>query len=281
MQIASGRPGWARTGRCIAVQLALWAAVVGLFTTGLGCHRRRPGTDRGSAASDGRSVSGVAVALAGRVADRGARPIPDARVLLFPEAGRGENIETSTDPQGHFRASGLVPGRYRVIVEAAGFPTAEQASVAVPGDDLPGDPGRGGPAASRPGRAGGAPLAGARVLLGPDEGGPIREAISPARRRLRLWGPRPWALRPSRGGRGGRVAGDPGRRSHRGWPRPGGSPFTRAGPLVAGRGSTTPPWAWRASTFAWRARARRGTIRCRRRTDRRQWTVFGRAGGSG
>src|SRR4051812_48236470 len=178
MQIASGRPGWARSGRRIAVRLALSVAFIAL-SLGSGC-RRRHAPDGVSAAANRGPAAPVTVALAGRVLDRGGRAVPDARVLLFADGANGGPTETSTDLDGAFRASALIPGRYRLIVEAAGFPTAERASVTVPVDEVSVTlDGQGRLLRGRAERSG-APVTGARVLLAPDEGGPIREAISRA-----------------------------------------------------------------------------------------------------
>ena len=92
--------------------------------------------------------------------------------------GGAAPFETATDREGRFRFARLPPGPYRVLVEAAGFPATEQASLAAPADGavvrVDGE-GR-----SIVGKvvAGGAAVSGARVLLAPDGGGPLRETVT-------------------------------------------------------------------------------------------------------
>src|SRR5262245_11150015 len=119
MQIASKRP---------AVTAGL--LLVLSFSTQEGCRCRRPGPGAGGDAA----AAPVATAwLAGTVVDRRGNPVPEARVLAFPLAGdAGAPSETATDLSGRFRLSALLPGNYRVLVEAAGFPTTELPSVAAP-----------------------------------------------------------------------------------------------------------------------------------------------------
>jgi protocatechuate 3,4-dioxygenase beta subunit len=149
-----------------------------LFSTHPGC---RCHGNRTTAARDGSAAVAATATLAGSVVDRRDRPVPEARILAFPLAGEGgAPLETATDLEGRFRFARLPPGPYRLLVEAAGFPTAEKTPVAVPGEDaavrVDGE-GR-----SIVGRvnAGGAPVAGARVLLAPDGGGPLRESATRA-----------------------------------------------------------------------------------------------------
>src|SRR6185436_20141131 len=167
METASKRPG---VSRCLLLLL--------LFSTHPGC---RCHGNRTTAARDGSAAVAATATLAGSVVDRRDRPVPEARILAFPLAGEGgAPLETATDLEGRFRFARLPPGPYRLLVEAAGFPTAEKTPVAVPGEDaavrVDGE-GR-----SIVGRvnAGGAPVAGARVLLAPDGGGPLRESATRA-----------------------------------------------------------------------------------------------------
>ena len=167
METASKRPG---VSRCLLLLL--------LFSTHPGC---RCHGNRTTAARDGSAAVAATATLAGSVVDRRDRPVPEARILAFPLAGEGgAPLETATDLEEHFRFARLPPGPYRLLVEAAGFPTAEKTPVAVPGEDaavrVDGE-GR-----SIVGRvnAGGAPVAGARVLLAPDGGGPLRESATRA-----------------------------------------------------------------------------------------------------
>ena len=75
-------------------------------------------------------------ALSGRVVDRRDRPVPEARVLAFPLSGGAGPSETATDLDGRFRFDRLPPGAYRLLIEAAGFPTTEQPSVTAPAEGL-------------------------------------------------------------------------------------------------------------------------------------------------
>src|SRR3954447_3512548 len=125
MQIASKRPA------LIAGFLLLLS-----FSTQGGCRCQR--TPPAAATDGGRSTAATAW-LSGNVADRRDRAVPEARVLAFPLAADGAlpeaaSFETATDREGKFRFVRLAPGGYRLLVEAAGFPTAEQAPVSAPSD---------------------------------------------------------------------------------------------------------------------------------------------------
>src|SRR5262245_45059705 len=117
MEIASKRPAW------MAGFLVLLA-----FSTQEGCRCRRT---RPTGATDGGAAAAATAWLSGSVVDRREHPVPEARVLAFPLAGDGgaplpsAPLETATDLGGHFRFAHLAPGAYRLLVEAAGFPTAE------------------------------------------------------------------------------------------------------------------------------------------------------------
>jgi hypothetical protein len=172
MEFASKRP-------------ALTAGILVLlaFSTqgGCRCQRKRP-----PGASDGGAAAAATAWLSGSVVDRREHPVPEARVLAFPLARDGgapvpsAPFETATDLGGHFRFAHLAPGAYRLLVEAAGFPTAEATPVSAPADAVAvrvDGEGR-----SIVGRvvAAGAPVPGARVLLAPDAGGPMRETVTRA-----------------------------------------------------------------------------------------------------
>ena len=166
MQTASKRPA-----------LTAGLLLVLSFSTqeGCRCQRTRP------AAGDAGAPQAVTTWLGGSVVDRRDRPVPEARVLAFSLAGdAGAPFETATDLSGRFRLAGLPPGPYRLLIEAAGFPTTEKTPVSAPSDDaavrVDGE-GR-----SIVGRvtAAGAAVAGARVLLAPEAGGPIRETVTRA-----------------------------------------------------------------------------------------------------
>jgi len=174
MQIASTRPAMT-AGFLLLLALS--------SEEGCRCQRARPVATRDAGAPV------ATAALGGAVVDRRAHPVPEARVVAFPLAGDGDAgtteaaptpFETATDLSGRFRFARLPAGRYRVLVEAAGFPTAEQSPVVAPGDDV--SVRVDGEGRSIVGRvhAGGVPAAGARVLLGPDGGGPLRETATRA-----------------------------------------------------------------------------------------------------
>src|SRR5580765_2180981 len=149
-----------------------------LFSTtqqGCRCHRGRPG------AADGGTAAAPAAWLGGSVVDRRDHPVPEARVLAFPVGGDGGTpFETATDLSGHFRLARLPPGPYRLLIEAAGFPTTEKTPVTAPSDDAAiRVEGEGRSIVGRVTR-GGAPSPGTRVLLAPDAGGPMRETLARA-----------------------------------------------------------------------------------------------------
>jgi len=149
-----------------------------LFSTHPGCRCHGNRTTRGR---DGGTAVAATATLAGTVADRRDRPVPEARVLAFPLAGEGgAPLETATDLEGRFRFARLAPGPYRLLVEAAGFPPAEKAPVSAPAEDAAVRvDGEGRSVVGRVSAAG-VPVADARVLLAPDGGGPLRETITRA-----------------------------------------------------------------------------------------------------
>ncbi len=127
----------------------------------------------------------AAARLAGQVVDGRARPVPEARVLAFriTDGGfAGRNLGSATaDLEGHFSLDGLAPGSYRVLVEAAGFPAAETSPVTAPAAELVlRVAGAGRSISGRVTRSPNDPVAGARVALGAEGGGPGRETVSRA-----------------------------------------------------------------------------------------------------
>ena len=87
----------------------------------------------------------------------------------------------TADLDGHFSIDGLTPGAYRVLVEAAGFPAAETSPVTAPAAELVlRVVGEGRAIFGRVVRSTNAPVAGARVALGAEEGGPGRQTVSRA-----------------------------------------------------------------------------------------------------
>jgi len=160
------------------VCLALAALALG----GAAACRRRPQPP----ASEAPAVPVASVArLAGQVLDGRAHPVPEARVLAFriADAGApgGKPGSATADLDGHFSMDGLAPGSYRVLVEAPGFPAAETSPVAAPAAELVlRVVGAGRSISGRVARSPNEPVAGARVALGAEGGGPGRETVSRA-----------------------------------------------------------------------------------------------------
>src|SRR5262245_27880473 len=91
-----------------------------LIAAGVGC--RRPRTPPPPALP----ATPLTVDLRGRAIDQADHPIPDARVVAVGAA------ETRTDLDGRFALTGLRPGPYRLLVEAAGFATFETGVLTAP-----------------------------------------------------------------------------------------------------------------------------------------------------
>ena len=153
-----------------------------LLAGGGGCRRHRPAAPPAAPAIPAAVGS---ARLEGRVLDGRDHAVPDAHVLAFPfvdgGAGRGEPARATADLEGRFSIDHLTEGTYRVLVEAAGFPTAETSSVTAPAAALTlrvAGEGR-----SIFGRVefvepAGVPATGAEVLLGDEAGGPVRETLT-------------------------------------------------------------------------------------------------------
>src|SRR5262245_40783974 len=79
------------------------------------CHGNRTAEGR-----DGGTAVAATATLAGTVADRRDRPVPEARVLAFPLAGEDNApLETATNLAKRFRFARLPPEPYRLLVETA------------------------------------------------------------------------------------------------------------------------------------------------------------------
>ena len=160
------------------VCLALAALALG---GGAACRRRHEPT-----ALEAPPVPLAAVArLSGQVVDGRAHPVPEARVLAFRiadgAAAVGNPGGATADLDGRFSIDGLAPGAYRVLVEAAGFPAAETSPVTAPAAELLlRVVGEGRSIFGRVARSTNEPVAGARVALGPEGGGPGRETVTRA-----------------------------------------------------------------------------------------------------
>jgi protocatechuate 3,4-dioxygenase beta subunit len=90
------------------------------------------------AVGDGEDLTGVELrmkagaSLRGKVTDASGRPVPLASATLVPEGGEVRLFpDAVTDREGAFRASGLAPGRYRVVLEAEGFARLEAEGILV------------------------------------------------------------------------------------------------------------------------------------------------------
>jgi carboxypeptidase family protein len=165
MQIAS-KPPLATAGLLLLLS----------FSTQGGCRCQRT---QQPTARDGGAAAAATAWLGGSVADRREHPVPEARVLAFPLADAGGTpFETATDRAGRFRFAHLPPGAYRLLIEAAGFPTTEKTPVSAPSDNEAVRVDGEGRSIVGSVTAAGTPVAGARVLLAPDEGGPMRETVT-------------------------------------------------------------------------------------------------------
>ena len=165
------------------------------------CHRRHQPTPLEAPAVP---AAADAARLSGQVVDGRARPVPEARLLAFRiadgGAGSGEPVRATADLDGRFALERLTPGSYRLLVEAAGFPTAEVTPLVAPAPDLVlRVAGEGRSIFGRVALAG-APAPGARVALAAEAGGPVRGTLSRADGRFAFsgLGDGSYALRASR-----------------------------------------------------------------------------------
>jgi hypothetical protein len=148
----------------------------------------------------------AAARLAGQVVDGRAHAVPEARVLAFrtvqADAGAGtvEPARATTDLDGRFAIERLAAGSYRLLVEAAGFPTAEASPVTAPAAELVLHVAGEGRAIFGRVELDGAPAAGARVALAGELGGPVRQTSTRADGRFAFsgLGDGTYALRASR-----------------------------------------------------------------------------------
>ena len=161
---------------------AAWAWLALLLLEVAACRRHAP-----AAAQPAPAPPPAAAEIGGRVIDGGAHPVPNARVAAFPLAG-GEPGRATAELDGSFRVAGLIPGAYRLLVEAAGFPAAEIAPVAAPGEGVVLHLAGEGRSLLGQVTQNGAPAAGAAVVLGAESGGPIRETRTRADGRFAFGG---------------------------------------------------------------------------------------------
>jgi hypothetical protein len=179
-------------------------ALAALVLTGAGAWRRRH--EAGKLAPTAPSTPVLTARIAGSVVDGRAHPVPDARVLAFPIAdggtGGAEPRRATADLDGRFSIDAMSVGTYRVLVEAAGFPAAETSPVAAPASELVLRLSGEGRSVFGRVTVGGNPAAGARVMLGAETGGPVRETQSRADGRFAFsgLGDGSYALRAMRGG---------------------------------------------------------------------------------
>ncbi len=107
-------PGWA------AAAVPLTALVLVLLNTDIAGIAEDDGeTLQSPTSSADRSLASDEAVVRGQVVDaRSGRPVPDARVVL----SRGDRSEAaSTNDEGRYEVSGLVPGDYSVDVRAQGY----------------------------------------------------------------------------------------------------------------------------------------------------------------
>jgi outer membrane receptor protein involved in Fe transport len=76
------------------------------------------------------AAQGTTGSIAGRVIDDSKAALPGATVTIR-EVETGQSRVLTTDPQGRYRADALVPGKYAVTVELAGFRTAQYQDVSL------------------------------------------------------------------------------------------------------------------------------------------------------
>jgi protocatechuate 3,4-dioxygenase beta subunit len=163
-----------RHRRPVVALLTALAVGVGLPA----CRRRATPAERADAGA--RPSATAAAYLRGRVVDRRGQAVPDAQVLAFPVSAAGEGARPPaavvTDFEGGFKIESLPAGSYRLLIEAAGFPTTERAGIVAPAAELALRlDGEGRSIAGRVELAG-VPVVGATVVLADEAGGPGRQA---------------------------------------------------------------------------------------------------------
>src|SRR5580698_1114276 len=123
-----------RHRRPVVALLTALAVGVGLPA----CRRRATPAERADAGA--RPSATAAAYLRGRVVDRRGQAVPDAQVLAFPVSAAGEGARPPaavvTDFEGGFKIESLPAGSYRLLIEAAGFPTTERAGIVAPAAEL-------------------------------------------------------------------------------------------------------------------------------------------------
>src|SRR4051794_198206 len=99
---------------------------LGLAAAGSGCRHRAVRPAPAPSAAPGPAVPARVETLRGHVADGSGSPVPGARVVVVPGgAVRDPAREAMTDADGRFAVERLARGPYRVLVEAAGFASAD------------------------------------------------------------------------------------------------------------------------------------------------------------
>ena len=187
MEFASKRPGLARGPPAVAAHSRP--------KPGCRCQRARP-----TAGADG-GAGGPPRRPGWRAAWSTGVPTPCPRRACSPSRWptRAEPpFETATDLDGRFRFDRLPPGTYRLLVEAAGFPGGREDAGARAVRRRCGPGRRRGRLDRRSGERGGRPVAGARVLLAPDERRDRARDVDAPGRRLRLRRTRRGTLRRAR-----------------------------------------------------------------------------------
>jgi protocatechuate 3,4-dioxygenase beta subunit len=63
-------------------------------------------------------------AITGVVTGSDGKPLAQVAVLIVGDSPPHRDIAAATDSQGRYRLDGLLPGRYSILANASGYPTA-------------------------------------------------------------------------------------------------------------------------------------------------------------